>query len=57
MIERSAQFRPPPALEFVAHRLRDELAAVLLAPVNFADEFVRQGNRYTFDGSHFILQV
>jgi hypothetical protein len=40
-------------IEFVADGLRDELAAVLLSPVNVSDEVVGQGDRDTFDAGHF----
>jgi hypothetical protein len=38
----------------MANGLRDELAAVLLPPVNVSDEIIGQGDGHTINASHFI---
>jgi hypothetical protein len=35
ILQRSLQFGAPAAMDFPAHGLRDELAAILLPPVDF----------------------
>ena len=52
-----AEARPATTIEFMTHGLRDELAAVLLSPIDVSDEIVGQDHRHSFNTGHFILQV
>jgi hypothetical protein len=52
--QRPMKLRAAATIKFVADRLRDELAAVLLPPVNVSDEIIGQGDSHTINASHFI---
>ncbi len=43
-LERAAELVAPPALNFPAHGIEHEAAAVSLPPVDLGDEFGRQGD-------------
>jgi hypothetical protein len=55
--QRSTKLLTTAMIEFAPDSIRNELAAVLLSPVDVSDEFQRQGYSHTFDAGHFILLV
>jgi hypothetical protein len=55
VLERSAKFRTPATIKFVADSLDDELAPVLLPPVNVSEEIIGKGHGHTLDGQFILL--
>jgi hypothetical protein len=57
ILQGTPKLRVPAAIEFTAHGLSDELAAVFLAPIDVPDEVIGKGHGHAFNACHFILQV
>jgi hypothetical protein len=46
------KFRTAAAIEFTTDSLSDELASILLPPVDISHELIRQGDGYAFKARH-----